>query len=106
MNQIDFPWQLYVGKLGQPDNPIAHVVCAAFAGFCGASVGTPSDVVKTRYMNAQKGAGEGYKSAMDCLVKTVKNEVSLHGLAARCNSAHIPGSPRGLERYTRDTFPI
>ena len=58
-------------------------MCASFAGLCGTLVGNPTDVVKTRYMNAMRSSNAGeaaaapiYKSALDCLLTTVKNEVS------------------------------
>jgi len=37
--------------------------------------GSPFDVVKTRMMNSLKGTGNSYKNPLDCVIKTLKNEV-------------------------------
>ncbi|XP_018325508.1 mitochondrial uncoupling protein 4 [Agrilus planipennis] len=59
------------------DNHLTHVMSSICAGFVGACMGTPADVVKTRVMNQQldkEGRGLLYKSSFDCLQKTIRNE--------------------------------
>ncbi|XP_046407185.1 mitochondrial uncoupling protein 4 [Ischnura elegans] len=60
-----------------PDNYITHMLASVCAGFSAAVLGTPADVIKTRVMNQptdETGRGLVYKSSVDCLIKTVKNE--------------------------------
>lgn len=59
------------------DNHFVHCLASCCAGFVAASMGTPADVIKTRVMNQpmdDTGKGLLYKSSIDCLQKTVKNE--------------------------------
>ncbi|XP_059477107.1 mitochondrial uncoupling protein 4 [Neocloeon triangulifer] len=60
-----------------PDTAFVHILSSGCAGLVAATMGTPADVVKTRIMNQPtdvKGNGVLYKSSIDCLMKTVKNE--------------------------------
>ncbi|KAG5882258.1 hypothetical protein JTB14_014955 [Gonioctena quinquepunctata] len=60
-----------------PDNYIVHILASSCAGFVAASMGTPADVIKTRVMNQpldEKGRGLLYRSSIDCLRKTIKQE--------------------------------
>ena len=60
------------------DGPVLHICSSACAGFVAATMGAPADVVKTRVMqqpvDPATGKGKFYKGALDCLVKTVRNE--------------------------------
>lgn len=47
-----------------------HMVASTIAGLCTAIASNPVDVIKTRYMNDQK----GYSGIMDCFLKTVRFE--------------------------------
>lgn len=48
-----------------------HIVCSMIAGVVSATVTSPADVIKSRIMNDH---AKVYSSAMDCLIKTVRNE--------------------------------
>jgi len=64
-------------KTSLKDNWVTHALSSVFAGLAAAVASTPADVVKTRVMNQptdSRGIGLVYKSSMDCLIKTVKNE--------------------------------
>lgn len=52
------------------DTTTTHAVSSLTAGLVGAAFGTPADVIKSRIMNTP----DLYKSTLDCLAKTVKNE--------------------------------
>ncbi|GAB6020250.1 hypothetical protein CHUAL_002968 [Chamberlinius hualienensis] len=59
------------------DNYITHTMSSAASGLVAATIGTPADVVKTRFMNQptdDKGRGMFYRSSIDCLKITVRNE--------------------------------
>lgn len=59
------------------DNYVTHTLASGCSGVVAATFGTPADVIKTRVMNQptdKKGRGLLYKSSVDCLVKTVKQE--------------------------------
>ncbi|KDR08957.1 mitochondrial uncoupling protein 4 isoform X1 [Zootermopsis nevadensis] len=59
------------------DSHFTHILSSICAGLVAATMGTPADVVKTRIMNQptdSKGNGVIYKSSVDCLMKTVRNE--------------------------------
>ena len=50
---------------------------SVFSGLIAALLGTPADVIKTRVMNQPtdaRGNGILYKSSLDCLMKSIKNE--------------------------------
>ncbi len=53
------------------DNLPCHFVSALGAGFFTTVVGSPVDVIKTRFMNSSSGA---YKGVIDCTVKMFKQE--------------------------------
>ncbi|KAI9019068.1 mitochondrial substrate carrier family protein [Hyaloraphidium curvatum] len=61
--QSGFSW----AKEGLP----LHAVCSMVAGFVSSVVTCPVDVVKSRVMNDTKGE---YRNALDCVVKSVRNE--------------------------------
>jgi len=59
------------------DGPIVHCLSSGAAGFVGAIMGTPADVVKARIMNQptdKSGKGLVYKNSLDCLLKTLNHE--------------------------------
>ncbi|XP_071483310.1 mitochondrial uncoupling protein 4-like [Diadema antillarum] len=59
------------------DNFITHGLSSICSGLVAATVSTPADVVKTRIMNQgsdDRGRPLLYKSSMDCLLKSVKQE--------------------------------
>ncbi|CAK8696152.1 unnamed protein product [Clavelina lepadiformis] len=59
------------------DNWFCHMLASICSGFVAAVLGTPADVVKTRMMNQARdsnGRGLFYKSSVDCVVTTVKQE--------------------------------
>eukprot|EP00742_Colponemidia_sp_Colp-10_P003717 GILJ01003956.1.p1 GENE.GILJ01003956.1~~GILJ01003956.1.p1 ORF type:complete len:328 (+),score=46.64 GILJ01003956.1:32-1015(+) len=59
------------------DNVYTHFISAFGAGFIATCVGSPVDVIKTRVMNAKKvgdGSGPTYTGALDCALKTARNE--------------------------------
>eukprot|EP01027_Heterolobosea_sp_BB2_P019891 GEZU01028035.1.p1 GENE.GEZU01028035.1~~GEZU01028035.1.p1 ORF type:complete len:320 (-),score=28.78 GEZU01028035.1:151-1110(-) len=59
------------------DSFSTHLTCSLISGLVTALVSSPVDVIKTRYMNDKVGSGgQGaqYRSAMDCLIKTVRYE--------------------------------
>ncbi|XP_044253546.1 mitochondrial uncoupling protein 4 [Tribolium madens] len=59
------------------DNHLVHCLASSMAGLVAALMGTPADVIKTRVMNQpmdEHGKGLLYKSSIDCLKKSVKNE--------------------------------
>ncbi|XP_030377469.1 mitochondrial uncoupling protein 4 [Scaptodrosophila lebanonensis] len=59
------------------DNRVVQFVGAMIAGFAGAALSTPADVVKSRIMNQptdEKGRGLHYKGTLDCFNKLVKQE--------------------------------
>ncbi len=58
-------------RSGLPDNIGTHLLCGTTAGFVATVVGSPVDVLKTRLMSAKPGE---YNGAIDCIVKTAKNE--------------------------------
>lgn len=63
--------------LNSPDNRIIQFLSAMIAGFTGAVLCTPADVVKSRIMNQptdEKGRGLHYKGMMDCFTKLVQEE--------------------------------
>jgi solute carrier family 25 uncoupling protein 8/9 len=51
-----------------------HLTCSAIAGFTAVTVGSPVDVVKTRFMNQDKTAKDAYKGVVDTFVRTFKEE--------------------------------
>jgi dicarboxylate transporter 10 len=51
------------------DNIITHFTASIMAGFCATLLTQPTDVMKTRLMNARPGQ---YKNFMDCLLTTAK----------------------------------
>eukprot|EP01018_Ginkgo_biloba_P029450 Gb_08151 [translate_table: standard] len=53
------------------DNVYAHTLASMMSGLSATALSCPADVVKTRMMNQ---AGDGYKTSLDCLVKTVRRE--------------------------------
>ncbi|MCL4124747.1 UNVERIFIED_CONTAM: hypothetical protein GTU68_049583 [Idotea baltica] len=60
-----------------PETYWTHALSSACSGLIGAILGTPADVVKARVMNQptdKLGRGLLYKSSLDCLHQTVKNE--------------------------------
>lgn len=48
-----------------------HFSAAVVAGFCATVVASPVDVIKTRFMNSDKGR---YRGAMHCAIETARNE--------------------------------
>lgn len=60
------------------DGPAVHALSSMCAGLVAATMGTPADVIKTRIMNQQPTAVDGhgprYRSSLDCLRQTVRNE--------------------------------
>ncbi|XP_062121374.1 LOW QUALITY PROTEIN: mitochondrial uncoupling protein 4-like [Drosophila sulfurigaster albostrigata] len=60
-----------------PDNRLIQFMAAMIAGFTGAVLSTPADVVKSRIMNQptdEKGRGLHYKGMIDCFTKLVREE--------------------------------
>ncbi|PIK37385.1 putative mitochondrial uncoupling protein 4 [Apostichopus japonicus] len=56
---------------------MAHFLQDSCSGLVAASLSTPADVVKTRVMNqpiGKDGRGLLYKSSIDCLLKSVRQE--------------------------------
>ncbi len=51
-----------------------HFVSSAIAGFTAAVIGSPVDVVKTRFMNQDKNAKDAYKGVVDTFVRTFREE--------------------------------
>lgn len=59
------------------DNWFCHTLSSGCSGLVAAILGTPADVIKTRIMNQatdKHGNGLYYKSSVDCLMKTIRNE--------------------------------
>lgn len=59
------------------DNWVCHGLSSVASGLVAATLGTPADVVKTRIMNQPRDSnnrGVYYKSSLDCLIRSVKNE--------------------------------
>ncbi|GAU95464.1 hypothetical protein RvY_07076 [Ramazzottius varieornatus] len=59
------------------DTPVTHALSSLFSGIVAATFATPADVVKTRMMNQpfdEKGRPLFYKSSMECLSKTIRDE--------------------------------
>ncbi|PIK43291.1 putative mitochondrial uncoupling protein 4 isoform X2 [Apostichopus japonicus] len=59
------------------DNWVTHALASSCSGLVAASLSTPADVVKTRVMNqpiGKDGRGLLYKSSIDCLLKSVRQE--------------------------------
>lgn len=52
------------------DNIICHFICSALAGFTGAVVGSPVDVLKTRIINSNS-----KENLLKFVYKIIKNEV-------------------------------
>ncbi|XP_063961532.1 mitochondrial uncoupling protein 4-like [Lytechinus pictus] len=68
---------LLLNRTSLRDNYITHGLSSICSGLVAAIVSTPADVVKTRIMNqGSDSAGHPllYKSSMDCLLKSVKQE--------------------------------
>ncbi|CAM1322514.1 SLC25A27 (predicted) [Pycnogonum litorale] len=66
-----------IARMNMKDNHVTHTLASVCAGLMAATLGTPADVVKTRIMNQptdKHGRGLLYKSSLDCLVKSVKEE--------------------------------
>ncbi|KAL1130632.1 hypothetical protein AAG570_011874 [Ranatra chinensis] len=77
LTAYDTAKQFILSETSLPDNYIVHTLSSICAGFVAAIMGTPADVIKTRVMNQptdNKGRGLLYKSSIDCLISTVKNE--------------------------------
>lgn len=56
---------------------VINLICSSCSGLVAASLSTPADVVKTRVMNqpiGKDGRGLLYKSSIDCLLKSVRQE--------------------------------
>ena len=56
---------------------MVHFASSFIAGFFATTASSPFDMVKSRYMNQTfSSSGEGllYRSSIDCLFKTVRNE--------------------------------
>ncbi|XP_017099339.2 mitochondrial uncoupling protein 4 [Drosophila bipectinata] len=63
--------------LDQPDSRGIQFLSAIIAGFAGAGLSTPADVIKSRIMNQPTdawGRGLHYKGSLDCISKLVKQE--------------------------------
>ncbi|ALC38344.1 CG8323, partial [Drosophila busckii] len=63
--------------LDMPDDRLIQFMGAMVAGFAGAAISTPADVVKSRIMNQpidEKGRGLHYKGTMDCFTQLVQGE--------------------------------
>jgi solute carrier family 25 protein 34/35 len=59
------------GKLGLEDSPAVHLASSTVSGFVVCCVMHPPDTIMSRMYNQ---TGTLYKSAFDCLLKTVKTE--------------------------------
>ncbi|KAH8298127.1 hypothetical protein KR018_007100 [Drosophila ironensis] len=73
----DLSKRFLMGFLDQPDSRGIQFVSAIIAGFAGAGLSTPADVIKSRIMNQPTDAfGRGllYKGSLDCLSKLLKQE--------------------------------
>ncbi|KAJ0177128.1 hypothetical protein K1T71_007137 [Dendrolimus kikuchii] len=69
--------QFLMREFGMADNALVHAAAAFTAGFVAAVLGTPADVLKTRLMNqpvGSDGRGTLYRSMIDCLQQSVRNE--------------------------------
>ena len=69
--------RLLINRVNLKDNWLCHFLSSACSGFVAAVLGTPADVVKTRIMNQQRdqfGRGLYYKSSLECLMKTIRQE--------------------------------
>lgn len=59
------------------DNYVTHTLSSCASGLVAATMGTPADVIKTRIMNQptdSSGRGLLYRSSVDCLLITVREE--------------------------------
>jgi hypothetical protein len=56
------------------DGVPCHLLSGFLAGFCAVCCGSPVDVMKTRIMNAQKGAAQVYKNVFDCFWQILSKE--------------------------------
>ncbi|XP_049818983.1 mitochondrial uncoupling protein 4 isoform X3 [Aethina tumida] len=77
LTTYDMAKRFIMKQTGLPDNHLLHILSSSCAGFVAASMGTPADVIKTRVMNQpfdEKGRGLLYKSSIDCLQQTVRQE--------------------------------
>jgi solute carrier family 25 (mitochondrial uncoupling protein), member 8/9 len=61
--------QMFLQYTKFQDNIALHFTCGLMASLTAVSVGSPFDVVKTRMMS-----GGQYKGAIDCIVKTFRND--------------------------------
>ena len=78
LTTYDYAKRSILANTSLTDGPRVHALSSACAGLVAATLGAPSDLIKTRYMN-QPMAPDGvtglhYRSALDCLQKTVKSE--------------------------------
>jgi len=81
--------QLLLRNTGLNEGILLHGICSVCSGFISAAVTTPVDVVKTRVMNQPTGLNRVYRNALDCFIKTARNE-GLYGLY----KGFIPGWAR------------
>ncbi len=66
-----------IRTVGLKDGGTVHVGASLVAGFVGAALATPADVLKSRMMNQPtdgRGRGLHYKGILDCVAKSVKHE--------------------------------
>lgn len=77
LTTYDTAKHLIISHTSLTDSTLTHILASSLAGIVAATVGTPADVVKTRIMNQptdKLGRGLLYKSSLDCLLLTVRNE--------------------------------
>eukprot|EP00501_MAST-03F_sp_TOSAG23-6_P001930 GSMAST32.ASY1.ANO1.2011.1 assembled CDS len=78
LTTYDASKQFILRETDLPDNAIVHTLASGISGVVAATLGAPSDVIKTRIMNQptdpKTGRGVLYHSSFDCLKKTVSQE--------------------------------
>jgi len=77
LTTYDYAKHKFMDELHVKDGPALHAMSSAVAGLVAATMGAPADVIKTRFMNQpldDAGRGVYYKSSMQCLKMTVREE--------------------------------
>ena len=87
---FEYSRNLYKQRYKHPAHkisPLENLLLGALSGTLTAMATTPLDVIRTRMMAQATGPNAMYKSAMDCLVKTVTKEGAgalMKGVIPRC----------------------
>ncbi|KAK2703718.1 mitochondrial uncoupling protein 4-like isoform X2 [Artemia franciscana] len=77
LTTYDTAKHFFLSHTSLKDGHLVHIMSSVCAGFVGATMATPADVIKSRIMNQptdSKGRGLTYKSSIECLMATIRNE--------------------------------